>query len=93
MVDHLRKRLLPHLDLHARKMVHDTIDFPEEQEGIGVNFLCLVDLALGEFRTAIAAETSEKRVSSTASAASSAARSRSTRSRRSFGPRYGSPWA
>ena len=74
MVDYLGKRLLPHLDPDARKMVHDTIHFPEEQEGIGVNLLCLVDLALGEFRTAIAAGTSEKRVCSTASAAFSAAR-------------------
>ena len=42
--------------------MHDTIEFLEEQEDIGVNLLCLVDLALGEVRNAIAAGTSEKRV-------------------------------
>ena len=65
MVDCLGKRLLPHLDPDARKMVHDTIHFLEEPEGIGVNLLYVVDLALAEFRTAIAAGTSEKRASST----------------------------
>jgi hypothetical protein len=62
MADHLRKRVLPHLDPDAQDIVHDTIEFLEEQEDIGVNLLCLVDLALGEVRKAIAAGTSEKRV-------------------------------
>jgi hypothetical protein len=62
MADHLKKQVLPHLDPDTREVVHDTIDFLEEEEDIGVNLLCLVDLALGEIRKAISAGTSEKRV-------------------------------
>lgn len=62
MADHLTKRVLPHLEPDAQDIVHDAIEFLEEQEDIGVNLLCLVDLALGEVRKAIAAGTSEKRV-------------------------------
>lgn len=62
MADHLRQRVLPHLDTDARETVQDTVDFLEEHDDIGINLLCLVDIARAEMREAIAAGTSEKRV-------------------------------
>ncbi|MBS1302522.1 hypothetical protein [Loktanella sp. SALINAS62] len=62
MADHLRKRVLPHLDLDAQEVVDETIAFLEGVEDIGINLLCLIDIARGEVRKAIAAGTSEKRV-------------------------------
>lgn len=62
MAEHLRKRVLPHLDLAAQDTVHDAIAFLEEEEDIGINLLCLIDIARAEVRKAISAGTSEKRV-------------------------------
>ena len=63
MAEHLRKQILPHLDLDAQETVHDAIAFLEEEEDIGINLLCLIDIARAEVRKAISAGTSEKRVS------------------------------
>ncbi|MBJ3764374.1 hypothetical protein ILP92_16660 [Maribius pontilimi] len=63
MAEHLRTRVLPHLERDAQETVQDTIQFLEEHdEDIGINLLCLVDIARAEVRKAIAAGTSEKRV-------------------------------
>ncbi len=52
MADHLRQRVLPHLDPDARERVEDTIEFLDAHD----------DIVLAEVRKAIAAGTSEKRV-------------------------------
>ncbi|APX89646.1 hypothetical protein BV394_07900 [Brevirhabdus pacifica] len=62
MAEHLRRRVLPHLDPDARETVQDTADFLDEHDDIAINLLCFVDIALAEMREAIAAGTSEKRV-------------------------------
>lgn len=62
MADHLRRRVLPHLDPDAREGVENAIDFLDEHDDIGINLLCFVDIALTEVREAIAAGTSERRV-------------------------------
>lgn len=62
MAEHLRTRVLPYLDSDAQETVGDTIEFLQEQEDIGINLLCLIDIARAEVRKAIAAGTSETRV-------------------------------
>lgn len=62
MAEHLRRRVLPHLDPDAREGVENAIDFLDEHDDIGINLLCFVDIARAEMREAIAAGTSEKKV-------------------------------
>ena len=62
MADHLRDQVLPHLDQATRETVRDTIDFLEDHDDVGINLLCLIDIARAEVRNAIATGTSTTKV-------------------------------
>lgn len=62
MADHLRDQVLPHLNPAARETVRDTIAFLEDHNDVGINLLCLIDIARAEVRNAIAAGTSTRKV-------------------------------
>lgn len=62
MADHLTAKVLPHLGPAARETVRDTIAFLEDHDDVGINLLCMIDIARAEVRKAIAAGTSEKKV-------------------------------
>ena len=62
MADHLRVRVLPHLEPAAQETVRDTIAFLDDYDDVGINLLCMIDIARAEVRNAIAAETSTRKV-------------------------------
>lgn len=62
MADHLRDQVLPHLAPATRETVWDPIAFLEDHDEVGINLLCLIDIARAEVRNAIATGTSTRKV-------------------------------